>query len=318
MNAIREVAVFAWALTGINGNISNYARGTPHAPAVPPQGFPVWDRNVPNNNVEPPYNQAMHKWAELHARNTGAPEPPLPYSEREHDPAQYERQNMLVRNQYHNQEGPDAEGSYARRHLAGYIGEDGQGSGISRMCYRWTAGEAEAQQRPDVYRQQEQQLYQQLDQQQQAFGQGNNYGYQGRPIKQENVEYGSGVLNGMDQQHAASQFGAVQSNGHDSVSNRINGNGVNNQNGNGNGTFNQNGNGNGTFNQNGNVNGFGAGYANGNGINNGNYAVSNENRRGPQASGGNGMEARGSGSGSGSGQARESSAGTSPERYLWF
>lgn len=304
MNAIREVAVFAWALTGINGNISNYARGTPHSPAVPPQGFPVWDRNAQNSNVEPPYNQAMHKWAELHARNTGAPAPPLPYSEQEHDPAQYERQNRLVRDQYQNPEGPDAQGSYARRHLAGYIGEDGQGSGIGRMGYRWTAGEVETQQHPDAYRQQEQQLYQQLDQQQ-GFGQGHNYAYQGPPIKQENAEYGSGVFNGMGQQQAPQQFGAVQSNG---FGNRSNGNGIYHQNGNGNGTFNQNGNG----------NGFGMGHTNGNGMNNGNYAVSNENRSGPQGSGGNSMQASGSGSGSAGGQARETSSGSSPDRYLWF
>lgn len=298
MNAIREVAVFAWALTGINGNISNYARGTPQAPAVPPQGFPVWNRNATNSSVDPPYNQAMHKWAELHARNTGAPAPSLPFAEREIDPRQYERQNNLVRNQYQHFEGPDAPGSYARQHLRGFIGEDGRGSGISKMGNRWTAGEAQAQQHPEVYRQQEQQVYchldQQQQQQQQGFGQGSNYGYQGPPIKQEHTNYPAGSFNGMGQQQAAPQFGV----------NRTNGNGYPHNNGNGNG------------------NGFGAGYVYGHGINfqGSNYAASNGNRSNPQGSGGNSMVANGSGSGSGSGSgdARHSSAGTSPERYLWF
>jgi hypothetical protein len=43
LSAIREVAVFAWSLTGINGNIAKYGRGTPTGEALPLDGFPVWD-----------------------------------------------------------------------------------------------------------------------------------------------------------------------------------------------------------------------------------------------------------------------------------
>jgi hypothetical protein len=42
MNSIREVAVFAWALTGINGCLADYTRGTPSGESQPPGGFPVW------------------------------------------------------------------------------------------------------------------------------------------------------------------------------------------------------------------------------------------------------------------------------------
>ncbi|KAL8997583.1 MAG: hypothetical protein Q9169_003201 [Polycauliona sp. 2 TL-2023] len=42
MNTIREVAVFAWALTGINGSLSQYSRGKPSGESQPPQGMPVW------------------------------------------------------------------------------------------------------------------------------------------------------------------------------------------------------------------------------------------------------------------------------------
>lgn len=43
LSAIREVAVFAWSLTGINGNVAQYGRGTPMGEALPLDGFPVWD-----------------------------------------------------------------------------------------------------------------------------------------------------------------------------------------------------------------------------------------------------------------------------------
>jgi hypothetical protein len=45
MQAIRDVAVFAWALVGINGSLAEYAdtRGKPVGEAQPPDGFPIWD-----------------------------------------------------------------------------------------------------------------------------------------------------------------------------------------------------------------------------------------------------------------------------------
>ncbi|KAL8919201.1 MAG: hypothetical protein Q9172_005098 [Xanthocarpia lactea] len=43
MNTIREVAVFAWALTGINGSLSQYSRGKPSGESQPPDGMPVWN-----------------------------------------------------------------------------------------------------------------------------------------------------------------------------------------------------------------------------------------------------------------------------------
>jgi len=43
MQSIRDVAVFAWALTGINGSLAAYARGTPKGESQPPDGFPVWN-----------------------------------------------------------------------------------------------------------------------------------------------------------------------------------------------------------------------------------------------------------------------------------
>lgn len=50
MNSIREVAVFAWSLTGINGSLAQYSRGKPRGESQPPGGFPIWD---PNFNAGP-------------------------------------------------------------------------------------------------------------------------------------------------------------------------------------------------------------------------------------------------------------------------
>jgi hypothetical protein len=63
MRSIREVAVFAWALTGINGNIASYSRGTPRGEAAPAGGFPIWDPQQKNNHDLGPENQAAKKWA---------------------------------------------------------------------------------------------------------------------------------------------------------------------------------------------------------------------------------------------------------------
>lgn len=56
MNSIREVAVFAWALTGINGSLAQYSCGKSTGESQPPGGLPIWD---PNSNAGPesePYN----------------------------------------------------------------------------------------------------------------------------------------------------------------------------------------------------------------------------------------------------------------------
>ena len=43
MNSIRDVAVFAWSLTGINGSLAEYGRGRPSGESQPPNGYPVWE-----------------------------------------------------------------------------------------------------------------------------------------------------------------------------------------------------------------------------------------------------------------------------------
>ncbi|KAK4499131.1 hypothetical protein PRZ48_009643 [Zasmidium cellare] len=42
MNAIRDQAIFAWALTGINGSLAEYGKGKPTGESLPPEGLPIW------------------------------------------------------------------------------------------------------------------------------------------------------------------------------------------------------------------------------------------------------------------------------------
>lgn len=50
MRSIRDVAVFAWALSGINGNMATYGHGRPRIGAQPADGLPVWE---PSNGAGP-------------------------------------------------------------------------------------------------------------------------------------------------------------------------------------------------------------------------------------------------------------------------
>lgn len=43
MRSIRDVAVFAWAVVGINGNLASYSHGLPGSGAQPLDGLPIWD-----------------------------------------------------------------------------------------------------------------------------------------------------------------------------------------------------------------------------------------------------------------------------------
>ncbi|GAM36990.1 hypothetical protein TCE0_022r06521 [Talaromyces pinophilus] len=40
---IRDVAVFAWGIVGINGSLEKYRRGQPSGDALPPDGIPIWN-----------------------------------------------------------------------------------------------------------------------------------------------------------------------------------------------------------------------------------------------------------------------------------
>ncbi|KAH7133474.1 hypothetical protein EDB81DRAFT_659405 [Dactylonectria macrodidyma] len=62
MSSIRDVAVFAWALVGINGKMASHSRGHPMGEAQPPGGLPVWDSTAPQSSYLGPENQAAQRW----------------------------------------------------------------------------------------------------------------------------------------------------------------------------------------------------------------------------------------------------------------
>jgi hypothetical protein len=60
MTSIREVAVFAWALTGINGNLERFSRGKPMGESQPPGGMPVWTPQGENDHIDYTRNDNLH------------------------------------------------------------------------------------------------------------------------------------------------------------------------------------------------------------------------------------------------------------------
>ncbi|ORY58249.1 uncharacterized protein BCR38DRAFT_78908 [Pseudomassariella vexata] len=73
MRSIRDVAVFAWALVGINGKLAAFSRGTPRDDAQPPDGLPIWDPNAGQTAYQPPENQAARRWRQLEQTKMGPP-----------------------------------------------------------------------------------------------------------------------------------------------------------------------------------------------------------------------------------------------------
>jgi hypothetical protein len=54
LDTIREVAVFAWGVVGINGSLEQYRRGKPTGEALPMDGVHIWDPLLDEKKVEKP------------------------------------------------------------------------------------------------------------------------------------------------------------------------------------------------------------------------------------------------------------------------
>lgn len=73
MAAIREQAVFAWALTGINGCLAEYGHGKPSGESLPLDGLPVWE-NDPKKNVKFHRNNGgFSSGADVYSQQDGRP-----------------------------------------------------------------------------------------------------------------------------------------------------------------------------------------------------------------------------------------------------
>lgn len=53
MDSIRDCAVFAWALVGINGSLANYSKGRPCGESQPASGLPVWQPEAEQPKQDP-------------------------------------------------------------------------------------------------------------------------------------------------------------------------------------------------------------------------------------------------------------------------
>lgn len=51
MDSIRDCAVFAWGLTGINGSMADYGVGQPRGESQPASGLPVWQRELVQDGI---------------------------------------------------------------------------------------------------------------------------------------------------------------------------------------------------------------------------------------------------------------------------
>ncbi|KAK3940678.1 protein YIP4 [Diplogelasinospora grovesii] len=84
MRSIRDVAVFAWALVGINGNMANYSHGLPRGTALPPDGLPIWDPNAAPTAYRGPENSAASRWTQADEDKSPVPAsarlPPYPHN----------------------------------------------------------------------------------------------------------------------------------------------------------------------------------------------------------------------------------------------
>lgn len=69
MRSIRDVAVFAWALVGINGNLATYGRGLPRDRAQP-DVLPIWDPEAGDTDYKGPENLAARRWGKMPAKDS--------------------------------------------------------------------------------------------------------------------------------------------------------------------------------------------------------------------------------------------------------
>lgn len=68
MRSIRDVAVFAWAIVGINGNLATYGHGLPRDRAQP-DILPLWDPEAGDTDYEGPENLVARRWGKVPAKD---------------------------------------------------------------------------------------------------------------------------------------------------------------------------------------------------------------------------------------------------------
>lgn len=157
MGSIRDVAVFAWALVGINGNLASYSRGNPSGESQPPDGFPIWDPKAGDTPYLGPDNQAALKWARLgSAPEDGRPHPEMAAAAAA---AAFESSSSP-------QGGASTSGAYRMGGPMGYAAEAGQPHSYGQLARTWHEHrQYTLSQQPDYQQQHDCQQHQQQQQQ---------------------------------------------------------------------------------------------------------------------------------------------------------
>ncbi|KAH8804734.1 hypothetical protein F5884DRAFT_754327 [Xylogone sp. PMI_703] len=80
MRSIRSLAVFAWSVIGINGNIASYSRGTPTGQAQPPDGLPIWEPQSHGlQDYDSPKGKSAVGWDYMDESSAQSKDPGDPY-----------------------------------------------------------------------------------------------------------------------------------------------------------------------------------------------------------------------------------------------
>ena len=74
MNAIRDQAVFAWALTGINGSLAEFGMGKPLGESLPQDGLPVWASDPRQSTDSHRNSNGWHSGQEMFGSFNRSPE----------------------------------------------------------------------------------------------------------------------------------------------------------------------------------------------------------------------------------------------------
>ena len=65
MSAIRDQAIFAWALTGINGTLAEFGQGKPIGESLPKEGLPVWSADPRQSSESDKSSNGWHNGQEM-------------------------------------------------------------------------------------------------------------------------------------------------------------------------------------------------------------------------------------------------------------
>lgn len=74
MSAIRDQAIFAWALTGINGALAEYGQGKPLGESMPQDGLPVWASDPRQLAADSTNRNGWHSGQEMFGSSSRSPQ----------------------------------------------------------------------------------------------------------------------------------------------------------------------------------------------------------------------------------------------------